>query len=90
MAVLVACYDPQRVLDPKAVEAWQDRYRVKAPVFASGVFVLRTNDPAQLVFESLQTCLKPHANLFVGILGASPFIRPGLLLRSSWVIAGEP
>ena len=71
MAVLVARYDPQLVSDPKAIEAWQDRCGVKAPVFAPGVFVLRTNDPPPQVFDALQACLKPQANLLVGILGAT-------------------
>jgi len=64
MAVLVARYDPQLVSDPKAIEAWQDRCGVKAPVFAPGVFVLRTIDPPPQVFDTqvfdtLQVCLKP-------------------------------
>ena len=71
MAVLVACYDPHRVRDRQAIEAWKDKYEVKAPVFAAGVFVLRTNDPPQQVFDALQACLKAHANLFVGVRGTT-------------------
>lgn len=44
---------------------------MKAPVFAPGVFILRTNDPPPQVFDALQACLKPQANLLVGILGAT-------------------
>ena len=90
MAVLVTCYDPHRVRDRQASEAWKDKYEVKAPVFAAGVFVLRTNDPPQQVFDALQACLKAHANLFVGVLGAQPVQRARVLAEQILSYAGEP